>query len=123
MEISVNSNQQQNGLPSAAADHPLPVRRPQSRPSPEVAADARRRTFSLDYELRILQEAETVNAVGEISALLRREVQRPAPPEGSNRIGCYYAARASLFISQCLVDHPQIHPCERLIGVVRYGSL
>jgi transposase-like protein len=36
-------------------------------------ADARRRTFSLDYKLRILKEAEAVKAIGGIGALLRRE--------------------------------------------------
>jgi transposase-like protein len=36
-------------------------------------ADARRRTFSLDYKLRILKEAEAVKSAGGIGALLRRE--------------------------------------------------
>ena len=94
MEIRVNTNQKQNGLASANAGWPGAERREtewseaersgvpgqfaasspaSSRPSPEVVADARRRTFSLDYKLRILKEAEAVKAVGGIGALLRRE--------------------------------------------------
>jgi transposase-like protein len=36
-------------------------------------ADARRRTFSLEYKLRILKEAAAVKGAGGIGALLRRE--------------------------------------------------
>ena len=94
MEISVSTNQKQNGSASAGAgwsgaerravelsegarsgapDQPAASSPAPSRPSPEVVADARRRTFSLDYKLRILKEAEAVKAVGGIGALLRRE--------------------------------------------------
>jgi|GEM_PF-706802 len=94
MEIRMNTNQKQNGLASAnagwpgaerreaerseaersgAPGHPAASSPSPSRPSPEVVADARRRTFSLDYKLRILKEAAAVKAVGGISALLRRE--------------------------------------------------
>ena len=94
MEISVSTNQKQNGLASAgsgwpgaerraaersedgrsgAPDQPVAGSPAPARPSPEVVADARRRTFSLDYKLRILKEAEAVKAVGGIGALLRRE--------------------------------------------------
>jgi transposase len=94
MEISVSTNQKQNGMPSAGASWAGAERRAAerseadrsgapaqlvasspaaSRPSPEVVVDARRRTFSLDYKLRILKEAEAVKAVGGIGALLRRE--------------------------------------------------
>jgi len=94
MEIRVITNQKQNGLASANAGWPGAERReaerseaersgapgqpaasspPPARPNPEVVADARRRTFSLDYKLRVLKEAEAVKAVGGIAALLRRE--------------------------------------------------
>ena len=94
MEISVSTNQKQSGSISANTGWPGAERRAAersegdrsgvpgqpvasspapARPSPEVVADARRRTFSLDYKLRILKEAEAVKAVGGIGALLRRE--------------------------------------------------
>jgi transposase len=45
-----------------------------SRPDPEVVAKARRRSFTAEYKLRILQEADTVAGTrGGIGALLRRE--------------------------------------------------
>ena len=45
-----------------------------SRPDPEVVAKAKRRTFTAEYKLRILQEIEAVAARrGGIGALLRRE--------------------------------------------------
>ncbi len=43
------------------------------QPDPEVVAKAKRRTFSAKYKLRILQEADRCNKVGQIGALLRRE--------------------------------------------------
>jgi len=43
------------------------------RPDPEVVADAKRRTFTADYKLRILREAEVAKASGGVGALLRRE--------------------------------------------------
>ncbi len=83
MEISVSTNQKRNGLSSAGArseaersgvpGQPVAGSPGSSRPSPEVVADARRRTFSLDYKLRILKEAEAVKGAGGIGALLRRE--------------------------------------------------
>ena len=51
-------------LGQPAASSPTPA-----RPNPEVVADARRRSFSLDYKLRILKEAEAVKAIGGILAL------------------------------------------------------
>ena len=42
-------------------------------PDPEVVARARRRTFSAEYKLRILQEADACTEPGQIGALLRRE--------------------------------------------------
>lgn len=43
------------------------------RPDPEVVADAKRRTFTAEYKLRILKEAEAARGSGGIGALLRRE--------------------------------------------------
>jgi len=40
---------------------------------PEVSEKARRRRFSAEYKLRILQEADACTEPGEIGALLRRE--------------------------------------------------
>ena len=94
MEIRVNTNQKQNGFATANAGWPGAERReaersdaersgapgqpaasspPPARPNPEVVADARRRTFSLDYKLGILKKAEALKATGGIAALLRRE--------------------------------------------------
>ena len=45
-----------------------------SRPDSEVVAKAKRRTFSMEYKIRILEEADTAAATpGGIGALLRRE--------------------------------------------------
>ncbi len=43
------------------------------RPDPEVAERAKRRLFTAEYKLRILQEADACKESGEIGALLRRE--------------------------------------------------
>ena len=51
-------------LGQPAASSPAPA-----RPNPDVVADARRRSFSLDYKRRILKEAEAVKAIGGILAL------------------------------------------------------
>jgi len=42
------------------------------RPNPEVVADAKRRSFTAEYKLRILAEADAANP-GAIGALLRRQ--------------------------------------------------
>ena len=42
-------------------------------PDPEVVPRAKRRRFSAEYKLRILEEAEACSERGEIGALLRRE--------------------------------------------------
>ena len=39
----------------------------------EVAVRARRRTFTAEYKLRILRQAEVCKKAGELGALLRRE--------------------------------------------------
>jgi transposase len=46
---------------------------PEGVPDPELVEQARRRTFSAEYKLRILQEADACTQPGEIGALLRRE--------------------------------------------------
>jgi transposase len=42
-------------------------------PDPELVERAKRRRFSAEYKLRILQQAEACTRSGEIGALLRRE--------------------------------------------------
>ena len=45
-----------------------------SRPDSEVVAKAKRRTFSTEYKIRILEEADSASAIpGGVGALLRRE--------------------------------------------------
>jgi transposase len=44
-----------------------------SRPDPEVEPKAKRRTFTTEYKLRILAEADECTAQGQLGALLRRE--------------------------------------------------
>lgn len=44
-----------------------------ARPDPEVVADAKRRTFTAEYKLRILAAADAAADHGGIGALLRRE--------------------------------------------------
>lgn len=43
------------------------------RPDPEVLAKAKRRRFTAEYKLRILEEADTCKEQGAVGALLRRE--------------------------------------------------
>ena len=43
------------------------------RPDPELIERPRRRRFTAEYKLRILQQAEACTGSGEIGALLRRE--------------------------------------------------
>ena len=43
------------------------------RPNPEVVAEAKRRSFTAEYKLRILAEADAAGHSGSIGALLRRE--------------------------------------------------
>lgn len=44
-----------------------------SAPDPEVPEKAKRRRFTADYKLRIVQAAERCTQTGEVGALLRRE--------------------------------------------------
>jgi transposase len=46
---------------------------PNSRPDPEFTTDAKRRTFTAEYKLNILEEADAATGDGLIGALLRRE--------------------------------------------------
>lgn len=43
------------------------------RPETEITPKAKRRTFSAQYKLRVLEEADCCTKPGEIGALLRRE--------------------------------------------------
>src|SRR5512132_1378397 len=59
---------------SAAGKTVAPPPAALGRPDPEVVADARRRTFTAEYKLRILAEADAAAAhPGAIGALQRRE--------------------------------------------------
>jgi transposase-like protein len=61
---------------SSAADKTVapPPAAPLPRPNPEVVADAQRRTFTAEYKLRILAEADAAaTQPGAIGALQRRE--------------------------------------------------
>ena len=42
-------------------------------PDPEVSEQAKRRRFTAEYKLRIVQEADSCKGVGDVAALLRRE--------------------------------------------------
>jgi transposase len=46
---------------------------PPDIPDPEVVPKAKRRKFSAEYKVRILEEADRCTERGEIGALLRRE--------------------------------------------------
>lgn len=60
-----------NGTSSASPVAPQP---PAPRPDPEVVANAKRRTFTAEYKLRILAEADAAaSQPGAIGALQRRE--------------------------------------------------
>jgi len=51
----------------------LSVNGDRSIPNPEVTLKAKRRTFTAEYKLAILAEADSCRESGEIGALLRRE--------------------------------------------------
>ena len=46
---------------------------PPARPDPEVLAKPKRRRFTAEYRLRILEEADRCTELGEVGRLLRRE--------------------------------------------------
>jgi transposase len=59
---------------SAASGKNVASTAPPTAPNPEVVADAKRRTFTAEYKLRILNEAEAAkDQPGGVGALLRRE--------------------------------------------------
>ena len=49
------------------------ARGPVGAPDPEVAERAKRRRFTAEYKLRIVEEADRCTEPGQIGALLRRE--------------------------------------------------
>ena len=61
MTHNLSSNIQSNGS------------EPKGQPDPEVVPQAKRRTFTAAYKLRIVEEADQCNQSGQIGALLRRE--------------------------------------------------
>ena len=60
--------------PRAGASHA------RSTPDPEVVAKPKRRKFTAQYRLRILEEAEGCTQPGEVGRLLRREGVAPINP-------------------------------------------
>ena len=58
---------------SSLAGEESKERRPLRAVDPEVLEKPKRRRFSAEYKLRILQEAERCEESGQLSALLRRE--------------------------------------------------
>ncbi len=64
----------ENDWRTAAGKTGTPVAPSPPRPDPEVIADARRRTFTAEYKLRILAEADAAGGQsGAIGALQRRQ--------------------------------------------------
>ena len=47
------------------------------RPNPEVLARAKRRTYTGEYNVQVLAEADAARGTGEIGALLRRHRRTP----------------------------------------------
>ena len=62
--------------PRAGASHARPT------PDPEVVAKPKRRKFTAQYRLRILEEAESCTQPGEVGRLLRREGAVQLPSDG-----------------------------------------
>jgi transposase-like protein len=60
------------GLTAGGTPGAAPAGRAAGRPNPEVVAQAKRRTFSAKYKLKVLAEADKC-VKGELGALLRRE--------------------------------------------------
>jgi len=54
-------------------DVPMPARKTNHLPDPEVPDKPKRRTFTADYKLAIVREAAVCKEPGQIGALLRRE--------------------------------------------------
>ena len=64
---AVNVKMPRDEAPRAGASHARPT------PDPEVVAKPKRRKFTAQYRLRILEEAESCTQPGEVGRLLRRE--------------------------------------------------
>jgi len=65
------SEADRSGEPAKIVAGPAPAA---LRPNPEVVADAKRRTFTAEYKLRIIKAADAAKgAPGGVGALLRRE--------------------------------------------------
>lgn len=58
------------GSPAPDVGKARPERR---QPNPELVERARRRQFTAEYKLRIVEEADACSGQGEVGALLRRE--------------------------------------------------
>ena len=63
----LGAEERSDEAPSAGAS------RPPARPDPEVLAKPKRRRFTAQYRLRILEEADRCTQSGEVGRLLRRE--------------------------------------------------
>jgi transposase len=62
------------GVEERSDEAPSPrAGRPSARPDPEVVAKPKRRRFTAEYRLRILEEAERCVGAGAVGQLLRRE--------------------------------------------------
>lgn len=61
------------GAERAGGERSAAATSPGARPDPELVERPQRRQFSAEYKLRILQEADSCTAPGEIGQLLRRE--------------------------------------------------
>jgi transposase-like protein len=64
---AIGVEERSDDAPSAGAHVPL------DRPDPEVVAKPKRRRFTAEYRLRILEEADRCAGDGEVGQLLRRE--------------------------------------------------
>jgi transposase len=60
---------------------------PNDIPDPEVVPKAKRRKFSAEYKLRVLDESDNCTEPGQIGALLRREGVPPVDLATAERTG------------------------------------
>ena len=65
--LALGVEERRDEAPGAGASHARPT------PDPEVVAKPKRRKFTAQYRLRILEEAESCTQPGEVGRLLRRE--------------------------------------------------
>ena len=64
---ALGAEERSDEAPSAGASAPP------ARPDPEVLAKPKRRRFTAEYRLRILEEADRCTELGDVGRLLRRE--------------------------------------------------